>query len=60
MAVKSEELEWREAQSSEIDDAEGNKNGVVLSMADKVMLGNGVSFQARRVGDECWEAIGSD
>jgi hypothetical protein len=33
---------------------------VVLSMADKVVLGNGEGFQARRVGGERWEGRGPD
>jgi hypothetical protein len=33
---------------------------VVLSMADKVVLGNREGFQARRVGGERWEGRGSD
>ena len=37
-----------------------SKDGVVLSMADEVMLGNGERFQARGVGDECWEGRGLD
>jgi hypothetical protein len=33
---------------------------VVLSMDDKVVLGNGERFQDRRVGGERWEGKGPD
>jgi len=47
----------------ELDNAEGERggrDGVVLSVAGMVVLGNGEEIQARRAGGEQWQGRGSD